>query len=87
MVAAYDVRGAWLLQPSVNLVREPFRFMLQYSAILGSFTGFDVFRDRDQVSFIFNYLMNSAQGVETFLLAREGREGEDEQGSRTDDST
>jgi hypothetical protein len=58
MVAAYDVRGAWLLQPSVNLVREPFRFMLQYSAILGNFTGFGVFRDRDQVSFVLSYLLN-----------------------------
>jgi hypothetical protein len=58
MVAGYDVRGAWLLQPSVNLIREPFRFMLQYSAIVGNFTGFGVFRDRDQVNFIFSYLLN-----------------------------
>ncbi len=58
MVVAYDVRGAWLLQPSVNLLREPFRFMIQYSAIVGNFTGFGVFRDRDQISFIFSYLLN-----------------------------
>ena len=58
MVAAYDVRGAWLFQPSVNLLREPFRFMIQYSAIVGNFTGFGVFRDRDQISFIFSYLLN-----------------------------
>jgi hypothetical protein len=58
MVAAYDVRGAWLLQPSVNLIREPFRFMIQYSAIVGNFTGFGVFRDRDQISLIFSYLFN-----------------------------
>jgi hypothetical protein len=58
VVAAYDVRGAWLLQPSVNLLREPFRLMIQYSAIVGNFTGFGVFRDRDQISVIFSYLLN-----------------------------
>jgi hypothetical protein len=58
MAVAYDVRGAWLVQPSVNLIREPFRFMLQYSAIEGNFTSFGVFRDRDQISFIFTYLLN-----------------------------
>jgi len=58
MVVAYDVRGAWLIQPSVNLLREPFRLMIQYSAIAGSFTGFGFFRDRDQLSFIFSYLLN-----------------------------
>jgi hypothetical protein len=58
MVVAYDVRGAWLLQPSVNFIREPFRFMLQYSAIEGAFTNFGAFRDRDQLSFIVSYLLN-----------------------------
>ena len=58
MVVAYDVRGAWLLQPSVNLLQEPFRFNIQYSAVVGSFTNFGVFRDRDQLTFIFSYLLN-----------------------------
>ncbi len=58
MVAAYDVRGAWLVQPSVNFILEPFRFMVQYSSIIGAFTNFGVFRDRDQVTFIFSYLLN-----------------------------
>ena len=58
MVVGYDVRGAWLIQPSVNLIQEPFRFMIQYSAIAGNFTGFGFFRDRDQISFIFSYLLN-----------------------------
>jgi hypothetical protein len=55
---AYDVRGAWLIQPSVNLIREPFRFMIQYSAIAGNFTSFGAFRDRDQITFILTYLLN-----------------------------
>ena len=58
MVLGYDVRGAWLIQPSVNVIQEPFRFMIQYSAIAGNFTGFGLFRDRDQISFIFSYLLN-----------------------------
>ena len=58
MVVAYDVRGAWMVQPSVNYIFEPFRFMIQYSAIYGSFTNFGFFRDRDQISFVFSYLLN-----------------------------
>ncbi len=58
MVVAYDIRGAWLVMPSVLLLREPFRFMIQYSAIAGQFTGFGGFRDRDQLTFILTYLFN-----------------------------
>jgi hypothetical protein len=58
IAAAYDVRGAVLVQPSINYVREPFRFTIQYSAILGKFVNFGVFRDRDQVSFMLTYLLS-----------------------------
>jgi hypothetical protein len=58
MVVAYDVRGAWLVMPSVNCIYEPFRFMLQYSLVAGSFTNFGLFRDRDQLTFIVSYLLN-----------------------------
>ncbi|MEW6439308.1 MAG: DUF1302 family protein [bacterium] len=58
VAVAYDVRGTWLVQPSVNIIREPFRFMVQYSAIEGQFTNFGAFRDRDQISFILSYLLN-----------------------------
>ncbi len=58
MVLGYDVRGAWLIQPSVSLLREPFRLMIQYSAITGNFTGMGIFRDRDQISFSLSYLLN-----------------------------
>jgi len=56
--AFYDVRGAWLLNPMVNYIFEPFRFMIQYTAVGGNFTGIGMFRDRDQISFIFSYLLN-----------------------------
>lgn len=58
LAAAYDVRGAVLLQPSINYIREPFRFMIQYSTIFGNFINFGVFRDRDQVTFILTYLLS-----------------------------
>ena len=54
----YDVRGAWLVSPMVNYIFEPFRFMIQYTAVAGNFTGIGMFRDRDQISFIFSYLLN-----------------------------
>jgi len=58
LAVAYDLRGAILLQPSVNFVWEPFRFMVQYSAIMGSFANFGFFRDRDQIAIIFTYLLS-----------------------------
>jgi len=58
LALAYDVRGAWLIQPSVNLLWEPFRLMIQYSSVEGNFTNFGAFRDRDQISIMFSYLLN-----------------------------
>ena len=58
LVLAYDVRGAWMIQPSANLVKEPFRLKIQYSAIAGNFVSFGAFRDRDQLTLIFSYLLN-----------------------------
>jgi hypothetical protein len=58
VVVAYDVRGAWLFMPSVMFLREPFRFNIQYSGVYGAFTNFGAFRDRDQISFMFTYLLN-----------------------------
>jgi hypothetical protein len=42
----------------VNYIFEPFRFMIQYTGVMGNFTGIGAFRDRDQLSFIFTYLLN-----------------------------
>ena len=58
LVLAYDVRGAWMIQPSVNLVREPFRLMIQYSALVGNFVNFGILRDRDQIAITLSYLFN-----------------------------
>ena len=58
LACAYDMRGAWLVLPSVQYVREPFRFGLQYAAVVGNFVSFGAFRDRDQIAFTFAYLLN-----------------------------
>jgi hypothetical protein len=54
----YDVRGAFLVGARVNYIWGPLRFGVSYSAIAGNFTSFGVLRDRDQLSFIFSYLLN-----------------------------
>jgi hypothetical protein len=58
LVLGYDVRGAWLFVTALNYLWEPFRFGIQYAGIEGNFTGFGVFRDRDQISFLITYLLN-----------------------------
>jgi hypothetical protein len=58
MALAYDPRGVWLIQPSVLCIREPFRFVVQYSGIVGNMAGFGAFRDRDQIAFTIAYLLN-----------------------------
>jgi len=58
LVLAYDARGAWMFQPQIGYLREPFRFLVQYSGIYGTFTNFGFFRDRDQISFVVSYLLN-----------------------------
>jgi hypothetical protein len=58
VVVAYDARGAWMFQPQIGFLREPFRFLVQYSGIYGTFTNFGFFRDRDQISFVVSYLLN-----------------------------
>ena len=58
LALGYDPRGAWLIQPSLALIHEPFRFALQYSAIAGNMVGFGAYRDRDQLTFILTYLLD-----------------------------
>ena len=58
LAIAYDVRGVWLFLPSVMYIREPFRVSLQYGGIVGNYTGFGLFRDRDQISVNFTYMLN-----------------------------
>ncbi len=58
LAAAYDMRGVWLILPSINYIWSPFRFGIQYAGIVGNYTGFGLFRDRDQIAFTFAYLLN-----------------------------
>jgi len=45
-------------RPLCGSLREPFRFLVQYSGVYGSFTSLGFFRDRDRISFVFTYLLN-----------------------------
>ena len=58
VVLAYNARGAFMFQPQIGFLREPFRFLVQYSGVYGSFTSLGFFRDRDQISFVVSYLLN-----------------------------
>lgn len=57
LAAVYDPRGAWMVQPSIQYIREPFRFALQYSALIGNFVSLGIMRDRDQIAFSIAYLL------------------------------
>jgi hypothetical protein len=48
----YDWQGAGVVQPGVTFVWDPFRFVFDYTAVLGAPTGqFGAVRDRDNVRF------------------------------------
>lgn len=49
LVFLYDWQGAWLVQPGVTFVRDPFRLTVQYNYLDGQFNGIGVLRDRDNV--------------------------------------
>jgi hypothetical protein len=46
-----------MVQPAIQYIREPFRFALQYNAIIGNFVGIGLFRDRDQIALSISYLL------------------------------
>jgi hypothetical protein len=53
----YDWQGAAVFQPGVTLIRDPFRFAMDYSAVVGSATGqFGAVRDRDNIRFQVEYV-------------------------------
>ena len=53
----YDWQGAWVFQPGVALVRDPFRWIFDYTAVVGAPTGqFGAVRDRDNVRFQMEYV-------------------------------
>lgn len=57
----YDWGGAFLLQPFVAFVRDPFRFVIDYSRIdaatLKAGSGISLLRDRDNVQFKLEYVL------------------------------
>lgn len=57
----YDWSGAFVFQPAVTFVRDPFRFTIEYSRIdaakLKAGSGISLLRDRDTVEFKFEYVI------------------------------
>ena len=53
----YDWQGAYVVQPGVTLVHDPFRFTMDYTLVAGNATGqFGAVRDRDNVRFQVEYV-------------------------------
>jgi hypothetical protein len=53
----YDWQGAFVFQPGVTFVRDPFRFITDYTRVEGAPTGqFGAVRDRDNVRFQVEYV-------------------------------
>jgi len=49
LVFLYDWQGAWLVQPGITFIRDPFRLTVQYNYLDGQFNGIGFLRDRDNV--------------------------------------
>ncbi|HWP67209.1 MAG TPA: DUF1302 family protein [Candidatus Limnocylindria bacterium] len=53
----YDWQGAYVLQPGVTFIRDPFRFVVDYTGVFGATTGqFGAVIDRDNVRFQVEYV-------------------------------
>lgn len=58
----YDWEGAWLFQPALTFIRDPFRFRVEYSWLEGRFVqslggGIGLFKDKDNLAFRIDYLL------------------------------
>ena len=49
LIFLYDWQGAWLVQPEITFVRDPFRLSVQYNYLDGQYNGIGFLRDRDNV--------------------------------------
>ena len=55
--AFYDWQGAWVVQPGLTVIRDPFRFVMDYTGVFGAPTGqFGAVLDRDNVRFQVEYV-------------------------------
>lgn len=60
----YDWEGAWLLQPAITFIRDPFRFRVEYNHLDGRFVsspaagaGIGLLNDKDNLAFRIDYLL------------------------------
>jgi hypothetical protein len=61
MTLFYDWGGAFLYQPTISFTRDPFRFIVNYSALSSHIykggSGVSLLKDRDNVEFRFEYVI------------------------------
>lgn len=53
----YDWEGSWLFQPTLQFIRDPWRFQLQYSNVGGVPRGIGVLKDMDNMAIRIDYLL------------------------------
>lgn len=53
----YDWEGAWLIQPQLTFIRDPWRFRIEYNWLDGRFNGIGFFQDKDNLAFRIDYLL------------------------------
>jgi len=58
VVAIYDVRGTWFVQPTLTVALGPFRITGQYNFVDGAMSQLGAFHDRDQATLKLTYLID-----------------------------
>ena len=56
-VLFYDWEGSWLIQPTLQFLRDPWRFQLQYSNVGGVPRGIGALKDMDNMAIRIDYLL------------------------------
>jgi hypothetical protein len=53
----YEWEGAWLIQPQLTFIRDPWRFRVEYNWLDGRFIGLGFLQDKDNLAFRIDYLL------------------------------
>jgi hypothetical protein len=53
----YDWEGSWLAQPTLQFIRDPWRFQIQYSNVGGVPRGIGALKDMDNMAIRIDYLL------------------------------
>jgi hypothetical protein len=53
----YDWEGAWLFQPQLQFIRDPWRFRIEWNWLEGRFISLGLLKDKDNLAFRIDYLL------------------------------